>query len=158
VLVAGCAAHRVEHVAPDESRPHITWEISRDRDSEAVCGSAEPGRPCQLIASTPERPSSVTVHLFLHAAALQTSYLGVVRTPFLENAGTLANREVSMTVPHGSRPVGVSLTGRVTSTPGEYTFAIALDASQPGESASIRISQDIAVTVTARGNGQLTLP
>jgi hypothetical protein len=152
--LASCAEHRVEHVAPDESRPHITWEIRRDRDRESVCGSAEPGRPCELLASTPGQPSSVAVHLFLHAAAQQTSYLGVMKTSFLEDVGALMNREVSITVPRGSRPVGVTLNARVSSRPGTYALSIALDATQAGDPASTRLSQEIAVRVVPRPPAQ----
>jgi hypothetical protein len=149
VLTSACGGHRVEHVAPDESQPHITWELRRDRDRASVCGSAEPGRACELIASTPEQPSSVAVHLFLHAAARQTSYLGIMRTPFLEKASAVRDREVSITVPRGSRPVSVSLSARVSSIPGTYTFAILLDATDTGDAASTRISQEIPVRVAA---------
>ena len=81
-----CAGNRVPHVAPDESRPHITWEIrSRESgESRFVCGSIEPSRPCVLAASASRQGTGVTVQLYLHAASTQTSYLGLMETPFVD--------------------------------------------------------------------------
>ena len=148
-LVAGsCAVDRVAHVAPDESRPHITWEI-RDggEDERFVCGSTEPARQCALVASTEERSNEATVRLFLHAAAAETSYLGLLTTPFLDGASK--DREISITVPQDSRPVQSMVTGKVTTKPGAYTFDIALDARQPGTPAPGRLTQQIPVMVNA---------
>ena len=83
------AAHVVAapiHTSPDESRPHSTWEIRSGGefgDGQFVCGSAKPTAPCRLTASTPERPTLVTLHLYLHPTALQTNYVGAWRAPFL---------------------------------------------------------------------------
>lgn len=142
-------AHRVVHVAPDESRPHITWEIRTGGDlgdSDLVCGSIQPSRRCELSASTQERPVLTTVHVFLHAAAHQTSYLGVVRAPFVQG-GRVESREISATVPAGSRPVGSTLNGRVTSKVGSYSFRILLDATQANSSTSQRIEERANVLV-----------
>jgi hypothetical protein len=79
LLCARCATHGVAHVAPDESRPHISWEIrsgSNEGDEDFMCGSAQPG-PCMLTASTEKNRTLATVHLFVHPAAQPTSYLGL---------------------------------------------------------------------------------
>jgi hypothetical protein len=149
-LTAACSGHRVAHVAPDESRPHITWEIrtgGRLGDDDVVCGSVAPSRPCLLPASTRDRPVLATVHVYLHAAAQQTSYLGVTRMPFLSGSEQLKDREISATVPRGSQPVSTTLSGNVTSEPGSYTLSISVDAIQPGTSTPHRIKQDVAVSV-----------
>ena len=148
LLASACTGTRVAHVAPDESRPHITWEIREGGEDERfVCGSTEPSRPCALVASTDERPNEATVRLFLHAAAVETSYLGLMTTPFLDGASK--DREISITVPQDSRPVQSTVIGRVTTKPGAYSFGIALDATQPGVPAPVRIAQQIAVVVNA---------
>ena len=144
-----CAGNRVPHVAPDESRPHITWEI-RTRDSGSgtrfVCGSIEPSRPCVVAASANRQGTGMTVQLHLHAASSQTNYLGVMETPFVDGVRT---REISLTVPRGSRPVSSLLSGRVTDAPGTYTLSIGLDATQTGVEAPFRIAQKIPVVVNA---------
>ena len=145
-----CAGNRVPHVAPDESRPHITWEI-RSRDSGGgsrfVCGSSEPSRPCVLEASASPQGTGVTVQLYLHAAATGTSYLGLMKTAFVD--GVKEQREINITVPRGSRPVSSLLSGRLVDSPGTYSLIIALDATQDGVDAPIRITQQIPVVVNA---------
>ena len=137
-------------MAPDESRPHVTWEI-RSRESSGgsrfVCGSTEPSRPCVLAASASRQGTGVTVQLYLHAAATQTSYLGLVKTAFVD--GVREQREISITVPRGSRPVSSLVSGRLVDSPGTYTLSIALDATQEGADAPIRIAQQVPVVVNA---------
>jgi hypothetical protein len=146
----GCAGHGPAHVAPDESRPHITWEIRAggdEGDAELICGSSQPGKPCVLQASTEKTPSLATVRLFVHAAAQPTSYLGFMRAPFF---GTDAGRklgEVNTTVKPGSRPVSTNVIGRVTSQPGTYTLTISVDATQPGAPNPVHFSEEVPVVV-----------
>jgi hypothetical protein len=149
-----CAGNRVPHVAPDESRPHITWEIrSRESgESRFVCGSIEPSRPCVLAASASRQGTGVTVQLYLHAASTQTSYLGLMETPFVDG---VKEREISLTVPRGSQPVSSLLSGRVIEAPGTYPLSIALDATQTGADAPIRIAQQIPVVVNAPATGSV---
>jgi hypothetical protein len=150
IAVSGaCAGNRGLHVAPDESRPHITWEI-RSRESSGgsfVCGSIEPSRPCVLVTSASGRGTGVTVQLHLHAASTQTSYLGLVKTPFVEG---VKDREISLTVPRGSQPVSSLLSGKAIEAPGSYTLSIALDATQTGVDTPVRITQEVPVVVNAK--------
>ena len=147
-LACGCTVDRVAHVAPDESRPHITWEIREGGEDERfVCGSTEPSRQCALTASPEGRATEATVRLFLHAAAADTSYLGLMTTPFLDGASK--DREISITVPQDSRPVQSTVIGRVTAKAGTYLFGIALDGRQQGIPAPVRITHQIPVVVSA---------
>jgi hypothetical protein len=159
VLAAACADHGVPHVAPDESQPHVTWEVRTGGytgDSRFVCGSSDPSKPCALTASAGPRGNAVTVRLFLHAANAQTNYLGVVTTPFVD--GAAGEREISLTVPPGSRPVSAFLSGKVTGTPGTYTINIALDASRTPSSVPIHIAEQHPVVVTAAAASHEELP
>jgi hypothetical protein len=154
LTVGACAEHRIPHPAPDESKPHITWEIRAGGDTgeqDFVCGSAQPERPCALNTRTGDRPTSTAVHLFLHAAASDTSYLGVVSAPFLEES--ISEREVSITVPRGSRPVSSLVVGRVSVKPGAYMFRITLDATAAGLSSPIRIHEQVPVAVKGKASG-----
>ena len=149
-IATACGGHRVAHVAPDESRPHITWEIRAGGDTgddEFVCGSSQPSRECVLVASTADRRSLVTVHLYLHAANEPTSYLGVMQVPFMEGSERPTDKEVSATVPPGSQPVGSALSGRVTSKAGSYSFKILLDATQATSLQSQRVEEQTTVLV-----------
>lgn len=88
-----------------------------------------------------------TVHLYLHAASQPTSYLGFMRLPFIEGSEQRKGGEVNASVAPGSRPVGATVSGGVTSKPGSYTFIIALDATQPKMATPQRIAQEVVVTV-----------
>ena len=158
VLAAACAAHGVPHVAPDESQPHVTWEVRMGGytgDSRFVCGSSDPSKPCVLTASGGQRGTAVTVRLFLHAADTQTNYLGVMNTPFVD--GGASEREISLTVPRGSRPVSSFLSGKVTDKPGTYTLTIGIDATQGTSGSPIRIAEQhrVIVNLAAASSGPL---
>lgn len=147
---AACAGHRVAHIAPDESRPHITWEIRAGGgtdEGEMVCGSRQPSRDCVLAASSTGSRSLTTVHLYLHAAREPTRYLGVMQVPFIEGSNVRKDREVSVSVPPDSQPVGVTVTGRLTTKPGKYTFRISLDATQAEPGTRARIEENATVLV-----------
>jgi hypothetical protein len=149
-ITGACAAHGVTHTAPDESRPHISWEIrtgSTTGDDDLVCASSQPSPVCVLAASTKETSALATVHLFLHAAAQPTIYKGGMRVPFISGSGQNNGTEVSADVAPGSQPVGTTVSGLVTSKPGRYALTISLDATQPGTSTPLRVAQEIPVTV-----------
>ena len=154
-VTGGCAGSKVIHTAADESRPHITWEIRTGGeygDADLVCGSSKPGQACVLPSGASDKPATVMLRLSLHAAAVQTNYLGVWRAPFLEGWTQKDYREVSGAVRPGDRPVGASVSGRVTDKPGSYEFNVLLDTAQEGSPAGHRIVLDIPVTVRATGS------
>ena len=88
-----------------------------------------------------------TVHLYLHAAAQPTSYLGVLAVPFVGGSERIAEREVSATVKRGEQPYGVTVSGLVTSKPGSYGLRVRLDATQANSPTPTRIAEEIPVTV-----------
>ena len=88
-LWAACAGHQVPHAAPDEAAPHVSWEIRSGGDlgdASVVCGSAQPAIPCVLTASTEQKPVLTTVHVYLHALAQSTTYVGSTQAPFVEGS------------------------------------------------------------------------
>ncbi|HXW07571.1 MAG TPA: hypothetical protein VD833_20215 [Vicinamibacterales bacterium] len=150
VVGAGCARPGEVHVAPDESKPHLSWEIrsgTGEGDGAFVCGSAQPGRPCVLAASTAESQTLAAVHLLAHAAAQPTSYLGFMRPTFLEGDTSRKLGELNVTVEPGSRPVGTTVLGRVTSEAGSYELIVSVDATQPGSPAPQHIPARVPVEV-----------
>lgn len=146
----GCAGHRVPHAASDESRPHISWEIRTGGDlgdDRLVCGTLRPEVKCVLGAGTQDRPNRITIHVYLHATDELTNYVGTMTTPFLTGSKVLSTRDVSASVPKGSRPVGSTVSGVVTSSPGSYRFGISLDAVEVGSRTAVRIVQEADVVV-----------
>ena len=152
LLSAACASRGTVHTAPDESRPHITWEISAGGefgDATVVCGSAKQTSTCLLPASTPSRPTLSSLRLYLHAAERQTNYIGAWRAAFLRGWTAQDYRDVSGTVKPGEEPFAVSVSGLVTDQPGAYTFSVLLDGAQEGVPAGNRIVLDVPVEVRA---------
>jgi len=146
----GCASHGPVHVAPDESRPHISWEVrsgGEEGDSELTCGTSQPAKPCVLSGSTESTRSLATVRLFLHAAAQTTSYLGLMRVTFIGSDAERKLSEVNATVTPDSRPVATTVLGQVVSKPGSYTLSISIDATQPGAPNPVRLSEEVPVVV-----------
>lgn len=138
------------HTSPDESRPQITWEIRSGGefgDAQLVCGAAKPTAPCRLTASATERPSFVTLHLYLHGTAVQTNYVGAWRAPFLQGWTERDYRDVSGSVQPGADPYHVSVSGIVTDKPGTYSFSVLLDGAQEGIPTGNRLVLNIPVTV-----------
>ncbi len=146
---SGCAGRGVAHVAPDESRPHTSWEIRSGSEGETdfICGSARPGKPCVLEMMTGKSRTLATVQLFVHAAAQRTSYVGFMRASFFEGEVDGKLGEVNVTVNPGSRPVATTVIGRVTSEPGSYTLTISVDAAQAGGASPVHISDEVPVVV-----------
>jgi hypothetical protein len=99
--------------------------------------------------------SAATIHLFVHAAAQTTGYLGFVQAPFFGVDVDRKLGEINATVEPGSRPVGVTVVGRVTPKPGSYSLTILVDATQAGMANPLRISEQIPVTVR-EGSAQVS--
>lgn len=156
LLGVACGSRGTIHTAPDESRPHITWEISvggEFGDATVICGSVKPTAPCILPANTPSRPTLSSLRLYLHAAERQTNYIGAWRAPFLQGWTAKDYRDVSGTVKPGDDPFVVNVSGLVIDTPGRYSFSVLLDGALEGVPAGNRIVLDVPVEVRA-GEGR----
>ena len=147
VASSACASHKVPHTAPDESLPHITWEIrtgGEEGEERIACQSAQPRVECTLAASSKERQELATIHLYLHAATQAVTYDGSVRLPFLDGAADVGR--VSATVTPGSTPQGPTIAGVITSKPGTYTMTVALKVKHGGNE-SPPIDREVKVIV-----------
>jgi hypothetical protein len=87
-----------------------------------------------------------TIRLFVHPAAQATNYLGFMRAPFLEG-GSNRIGEVNATVKPGGDPVGVTVAGRITATPGVYPFSISIEATQSAGEDPQRLAEGVRVIV-----------
>ena len=67
-----------------------------------------------------------------------------MKTPFVDG---VKEREISITVPRGSRPVSSLLSGKPVEAPGSYSLGIALDATQEGVDTPIESRQQVPVVV-----------
>ncbi len=147
-VCVGCAGRGTAHVAPNESLPHISWEIRSGGDTgeaDFVCGSAKRLAPCVLPATRPEGPTMTTVHVYVHGIAEPTTYVGKIDAPFVQDFQKLG--EVNTVVPAGSKPVGVTIAGAVVTTkPGSYTLGVRLEARQ-AKGAPVTVAEEVPVTV-----------
>ena len=55
--------------------------------------------------------------------------------------------EVNTTVKPGSRPVGTTVFGRLTTQPRTYTLTISVEATQPGAPNPVHLFEDVPVMV-----------
>lgn len=150
LLCGACGGHGPVHTAPDESLPHISWALRTGGefgDGEFVCGSAKPAAVCLLTASTDKERTLVMLHVYFHAAAAQTNYIGAWRAPFFRGWTPTDYRDVSGMVRPGGEPYDFSVSGIVTDKPGTSSFSLRLDAAQEGVPNGHRITLDIPVTV-----------
>ncbi|CAN5765065.1 hypothetical protein BH18ACI5_BH18ACI5_22380 [soil metagenome] len=142
------------HTSPDESRPHITWEIRAGGDyvGEAfVCGSLKPDTPCTLPASKASSWTFVAIYIDLHSAAGPTNYVGTWRAAFLDGWKDTDYREVNDSVKPGEKPHQLTVSGIATRQPGRYSFSVTLEAAQDGTPTTTPISLNIPVAVFAAG-------
>ena len=129
-LSSGCGNHAVTHTAPDESRPHYSWEIrSGGADERVVCTSAQPNTECVLQAG-----SRVTLHVAFHSTKQATTYTGQMTVPFIEGIGQGGVRDLNAVVPESGAPVNTSIDGEVIRQPGTYSFTLSVTAQQGGQS------------------------
>jgi hypothetical protein len=152
VLSACGGGPKSVHTAPDESRPHISWEIRAGGDygsEDFVCGSAAPNAPCSLPASKPSLWTFVAIYIDLHPAARPTNYIGRWRAPFLQGWTDTEFREVNDSVKPGEKPHQVTVSGIVTRQPGTYSLSVTLQAAAEGSPTNAPISLSIPVTVFA---------
>ena len=147
LLANGCGGTGVVHTAPDESQPHISWEIRTggpDGDDRTVCRSSDAAPACTLPAG-----ATVLLRVLFHPAEHQTNYLGAWRAPFLQGWTEKDYRDVAGSVQPGESPYRKSVNGVVTDKPGRYGFNVLLDAAQEGIPAGHRIVVDVPVVVSA---------
>jgi hypothetical protein len=148
LAMTACTSRAPVHTAPDESRPHISWEIQEGAgaDEDFVCGSRKPGVPCVLSARSEEQRTRAIVQVQLHAAKADTKYLGVIEVPFVLGGTGRQLTEVSADVAAGGTPANRTIVGQVVAERGEYALSITLDAVQGGRAVS-RLSERIPVSV-----------
>ena len=131
ILVSAACAKHVPEPTPHPATPHITWSVSQGYGDNEVCRSTQ-ASPCVLTLSEEAANRRIGVfHLFLHAAASDTRYIGTMTVGFMAgDPGSQRARGVDQLVPRGSPPVSSSSTGLVQ-PPGTYYVDIALTAKAP---------------------------
>jgi hypothetical protein len=148
VTACGCA-ERIPEPVIVPSAPHISWLIAvhSGNDNEQTVCQSDPRTDCVLVSATAGARRMVTVHLYLHPSTVQTKYVGAMQLGFLNGSAEPHETRVNSTVKRGSSPVGVSVTGVLTSKPGTYPMTIALTAETSSTQRPVDIREMLSVTV-----------
>jgi hypothetical protein len=140
LLLSGCGKPIPGAVKGPNRPPQIGWVImSGDADNpdrDFVCQSNPPGE-CVMPADRPDARVLAHVYFYYHPAATETRYSGTNRIGFFNQPLDVAPK---ITVKPGDRAGNQSISGYVSSKPGLYTLAIAVEATSTttGEKQDIR--------------------
>ncbi len=144
--VSGCGKRLPEPIGGHTGSPHIGWVIMsgdvENPDRDFACQS-EPRTECVIPADKPEARVLGDVHLYYHAAAVETKYTGAIQIGHFDRPHAI---NPSIVVSPGSTPASQSVSDFVSRVPGTYTMSIDIIAtSKTGERLNIR--EDIRVVV-----------
>src|SRR5262245_27297026 len=131
MATASCAK-RIPEPAAKPAVPYVSWIImhgdSDNPDAQFACQSTGP-RECTLPVSSPAAKVFSDVHMYFHGVGKETTYVGSYRAEFF-NASNAAPRDspIRTTVRGDEQIVNHSVTGIVTTTPGQYALRLNVDA------------------------------
>jgi hypothetical protein len=142
MVMTSCARRVPEPAGLPPGVPHISWTImhgDRDNpDAQFACQSTGP-QQCVVPASRPESRTFSDVHLYLHGAGRETTYVGNYRIEFFDDGDRVVQDSPIRTTVHGEEEIANhSITGIVTTKPGTYTLRLALNATTGAGSTPIR--------------------
>jgi len=90
----------------------------------------------------------VAVSIYMYAAGAPTKYSGAFQSTFMEAAGGRGyEAKVDYSIEPGRLPTAVTAAGRVTSTPGDHQFRIALLGEVPGRMDPHQFEETVDVRV-----------
>lgn len=126
----GCASRvpRPAVMAPGE--PLVSWIImfgDQDNPNREFACQSHPLTACVMPPSRPDAQIVSAVHFYYHGVQTDTNYSGVNRIGFFQGAG--GQLQPNVTVKGHEEHVNQSITGIVTSTPGDYEMSIAVVAA-----------------------------
>ena len=150
----------VRRVAPPAvgppNEPRISWTITagpQDGNESEICRS-DAQKPCVLQSSTAGRPMAVAISVYMYDAGAPTKYSGALQSSFIEAAGGRGyEAKVDYSIEPDELPTAVTTAGRLTSSPGDHTFRVALLAEVPGHMDPHQFEQVIPVRVVTSGSG-----
>ena len=152
VAGAACAQRQVPAAIGPVAEPRASWVIRAGEylSEEDICRS-DRDQQCVLPPSTPGRPLSVVVSIYLFPTAdVETTYGGAVVAGFLRaSTGRGYERHVNTKITPDQDPVSLTVVGHVVEQPGRYPLDIVLFATVPGHTDPHQYVTNVAVTVSA---------
>ena len=153
-IATGCARVVAPVPSGPPSEPRVSWVIRsgpQGGNESEVCRS-DRQQPCVLRATTPARPTSVVVSVYMYAAGAPTKYSGAFHSGFIQTANNAGyEAKVDYAVNPGRLPTASTAGGLVTSTAGDYQFRIVLFAEVPGHMDPHQFQETIPLRVTTTG-------
>lgn len=150
VVGLSCAKRVPEPANLAPGTPHVTWVLmygDRDTpDQEFACQSG-PGAECVLPASRADAPVFSDIHFYYHGAGAQTRYEGTKNLGYLQGSPESHSSRVNISVQKNESITNESVTGIVTSSPGNYTVTLNLTATVVDTGKTHPIRETIQVTV-----------
>ena len=156
LLADGCMRRFAPPAPGPANEPRVSWTIQsgpQDGNESEICRSDQQ-KPCVLQASTAPRPMTVAVTVYMYDAGAPTKYSGALQSTFIEAAGGRGyEAKVDYAIKPAQLPTGVTAAGRVSSTPGDHAFRIALLAEVPDHMDPHQFEQTVPVRVVTGGSG-----
>jgi hypothetical protein len=130
---SGCARRVPQPAVKTPGEPLVSWIImfgdQDNPDREFACQS-HPLTACAMPPSRPDAQIVSAVHFYYHGVQTDTNYTGVNKIGFFQGSG--GQVQPNLTVKGDEEIVNQSVTGIVTSTPGNYEMSIAVVAASGG--------------------------
>ena len=146
-VAPACARRAPESAVKIPGEPHVSWIImfgDRDNpDREFACQSA-PRTECSIPVSRPDAQVVSEVHFYYHGVKADTNYVGANQIEFFRGTGPHEVRP-NVIVKGNETIVNQSVSGIVTSNPGDYVMSIAVVATTAG--ATRQIHDQVRVVV-----------
>ena len=146
-IAVGCAKRIPEPVGGHTDAPHVGWVImsgdAENPDRDFICQS-NPRDECVMPVDRPDARVLSDVHVYHHAASIETKYTGSIRIGFFDQPHDI---NPNVTVKPGESPGNQSVTDFVRNKPGTYMMAIAVVATSIPTGQTLNIRDQVRVIV-----------
>lgn len=145
---SACGRRVPEPAVGAPGTPRVSWIVmSGDRDNpdqEFVCQSA-PRNDCVVPVSRPDALVFSDVHVYYRGAGVETKFTGSIQIGFFQGSAGPHNVQTNITLKKNESITNQSVSGIVSSTPGNYSIDFALMATGAGTSLPIREQVPVVV-------------
>jgi hypothetical protein len=149
--IVACGGHRIPEPPGDHPEgPHISWSIhagTADNPEPLLVCESNPRSECIVGASRLDRQFFATLHLYLHPAAGETTYVGVAQVGFFAGEASAHRLDVKATIKPGEEPRRSMIYDRLPMKPGTYTMEIDLVATETSSPQKREIRDRVNVIV-----------
>lgn len=130
--------------------PHVSWVImhgDRDNPDQEFACQSEPRNECVMPASRPDAQVFSDVHVYYHGAGAETKYTGSFQVGYFQGSPESHHVQTNITVKKNESITNQSVTGIVTSTPGNYEVTFDLVGAPVDTARTQQIRERVAVVI-----------